>query len=55
MTRFGGYADTVVVPQGQVFGKPDALSHEQAAALPVNYRRLAVACGDGGAVGDETV
>lgn len=37
MTRFGGYADTVVVPQGQVFGKPDALSHEQAAALPVNY------------------
>jgi len=37
MTRFGGYADTVVVPEGQVFGKPESLSHEQAAALPVNY------------------
>lgn len=37
MTRFGGYADTVVVPQAQLFAKPASLSHEQAAAIPVNY------------------
>jgi len=37
MTRFGGYADTVVVAEGQVVDKPASLSHEQAAALPVNY------------------
>src|ERR1700688_1177866 len=32
LTRFGGYADTVVVPEIQVFGKPASLSHEQCAA-----------------------
>ncbi len=37
MTRFGGYSDVVVVPQEQLFVKPAALSHEQAAAIPVNY------------------
>jgi NADPH:quinone reductase-like Zn-dependent oxidoreductase len=37
LTRFGGYADTVVVPENQVFGKPASLSHEQCAAIPVNY------------------
>lgn len=37
LTRFGGYADTVVVPEIQVFGKPASLNHEQCAALPVNY------------------
>jgi synaptic vesicle membrane protein VAT-1 len=37
LTRFGGYADVVVVPLRQVFAKPAALSHEQAAAIPVNY------------------
>ncbi len=37
MTRFNGYADTVVVPVAQLFDKPDSLSHEQAAAIPVNY------------------
>lgn len=37
LTRFGGYADTVVVPQRQLFEKPAALSHEQCAAIPVNY------------------
>lgn len=37
LTRFGGYADTVVVPQVQVFEKPVGLSFEQAAAIPVNY------------------
>ena len=37
LTRFGGYADTVVVPQAQVFDKPASLSFEQCAAIPVNY------------------
>jgi NADPH:quinone reductase-like Zn-dependent oxidoreductase len=37
LTRFSGYADTVVVPENQVFDKPAGLSHAQAAALPVNY------------------
>lgn len=37
LTRFGGYADTVVVPEARVFDKPSSLSHQQAAALPVNY------------------
>ena len=37
LTRFGGYADTVCVPQAQVFEKPASLSFEQAAAIPVNY------------------
>lgn len=37
MTRFTGYADTVLVPLSQVFDKPASLSFEQAAAIPVNY------------------
>jgi NADPH:quinone reductase-like Zn-dependent oxidoreductase len=37
LTRFGGYADTVVVPENQVFAKPASLSFEQCAAIPVNY------------------
>ena len=37
LTRFRGYADTVVVPQVQTFDKPATLSFEQAAAIPVNY------------------
>lgn len=37
LTRFGGYADTVVVPRVQTFEKPAGLSFEQAAAIPVNY------------------
>jgi NADPH:quinone reductase-like Zn-dependent oxidoreductase len=37
LTRFRGYADTVVVPDNQVFPKPAGLSHAQCAALPVNY------------------
>ncbi len=36
-TRFGGYADTVVVPARLALPIPDQLSFEQAAALPVNY------------------
>jgi len=37
LTRFRGYADTVVVPATQTFEKPPGLSFEQAAAIPVNY------------------
>ena len=37
LTRFGGYADTVVVPETQTFEKPAALSFEEAVAVPVNY------------------
>ena len=34
VTRFGGYASAIVVPEAQVFRRPDALSTEQAAAFP---------------------
>src|SRR5438128_6335758 len=37
MTRFGGQAELVAVPATQVFTKPDELTFEQAAAIPVNY------------------
>ena len=37
MTRFRGQAEKVVVGANQVFEKPEALSFEQAAAIPVNY------------------
>jgi NADPH:quinone reductase-like Zn-dependent oxidoreductase len=37
LTRFGGYADVVSVPVGQVFPKPTGLSHEEGASLPVAY------------------
>src|SRR5262249_25906470 len=37
LTRFNGYADLVTVPASQVFDKPDSLTFEQAAAIPVNY------------------
>lgn len=56
LTRFGGYSDTVVAPLGQMFAKPAKLSHEQAAAIPVNYLtawQLLVAAGSLSA--DETV
>ena len=43
MTRFGGYADTVVVPSAQAFHFPDALSDAEAAAVPVNYLTAALA------------
>ena len=36
-TRFGGYAELVSVPTGQVLPLPEALSFEQGAAFPVNY------------------
>jgi NADPH:quinone reductase-like Zn-dependent oxidoreductase len=37
MTRFGGQSEKVVVGAEQIFAKPDKLSFEQAAAIPVNY------------------
>jgi synaptic vesicle membrane protein VAT-1 len=37
MTRFRGQAELVAVPVTQVFEKPEALSFEQGAAIPVNY------------------
>jgi NADPH:quinone reductase-like Zn-dependent oxidoreductase len=37
LTRFGGHADTVCVPAGQVWELPDGMGFEEAAALPVNY------------------
>jgi NADPH:quinone reductase-like Zn-dependent oxidoreductase len=36
-TRFGGQAELVTVPAGQVLALPDRLSFEQGAAFPVNY------------------
>jgi NADPH:quinone reductase-like Zn-dependent oxidoreductase len=37
MTRFGGQAELVAVASAQAFEKPDSLSFEQGAAIPVNY------------------
>ena len=37
MTRFGGQSELVAVKAMQVFEKPDRLTFEQAAAIPVNY------------------
>jgi synaptic vesicle membrane protein VAT-1 len=37
LTRFGGQAELVTVPLTQAFEKPEQLSFEQCAAVPVNY------------------
>jgi NADPH:quinone reductase-like Zn-dependent oxidoreductase len=37
MTRFGGQSEKVLVQERQLFEKPDSLTFEQAAAIPVNY------------------
>src|SRR6266481_347839 len=37
MTHFGGQAELVVSPLKQIFEKPEQLSFEQGAAIPVNY------------------
>jgi len=37
LTRFGGQSELVVVKSEQMFEKPDSLSFEQGAAIPVNY------------------
>lgn len=36
-TRFGGQAEKVIVKTSQAFEKPENLSFEEAAAIPVNY------------------
>jgi NADPH:quinone reductase-like Zn-dependent oxidoreductase len=43
LTRFGGYADSVVVPTAQAFKFPDRLSDAEAAAVPVTYMTAAIA------------
>jgi NADPH:quinone reductase-like Zn-dependent oxidoreductase len=43
LTRFGGYADTIVVPAEFVFPVPTDLSDAEAAAIPVNYLTASVA------------
>ena len=37
LTRFGGYADVVCVPEHQAFVRPPEMSADEGAALPVNY------------------
>jgi len=37
MPRFGGYSDVVVLPATNILHMPDAMSFEEAAALPVVY------------------
>src|SRR6185295_10354991 len=37
MTRFGGQSELVTVKATQMFEKPEELTFEQAAAIPVNY------------------
>jgi NADPH:quinone reductase-like Zn-dependent oxidoreductase len=37
LTHFGGHADVVCVPAAQVLPMPDAMSFEEAAAMPVSY------------------
>jgi synaptic vesicle membrane protein VAT-1 len=37
MPRFGGYTDTLVIPEAQVFRMPEAMTFEEAAAMPVVY------------------
>jgi NADPH:quinone reductase-like Zn-dependent oxidoreductase len=37
LTRFGGQAELVAVPLTQMFAKPEQLTFEQCAAIPVNY------------------
>jgi len=37
MTRFGGQSEKVAVAENQLFEKPESLTFEEAAALPVNY------------------
>ena len=43
LTRFGGYADAVLVPAGHAFHVPESLSDAEAAAVPVAYLTAALA------------
>jgi len=56
LTRFGGQAEKVAVPLDRVFVKPDKLTFEQAAVLPVNYlTAYALVVVMGGLTDDETI
>src|SRR5437868_5525356 len=37
LTRFGGHASVVCVPQDQAYAMPENMTFEEGAALPVNY------------------
>src|SRR5215470_15537765 len=37
IVRFGGYSDSVIIPEDQAFERPASLGHEQCVALPVQY------------------
>jgi synaptic vesicle membrane protein VAT-1 len=37
LTRFGGYADVVCAPTGRIFARPEGMSAEEGAAIPINY------------------
>ena len=37
LTRFGGYADVACVPKAQVFPRPQGMSAQEGASIPVNY------------------
>jgi Zinc-binding dehydrogenase/Alcohol dehydrogenase GroES-like domain len=37
LTRFGGYADVVCAPTSRIFARPEGMSAEEGAAIPVNY------------------
>jgi NADPH:quinone reductase-like Zn-dependent oxidoreductase len=37
LTRFGGYADVVCVPEARVFARPEGMTAAEGAAFPVNY------------------
>lgn len=37
LCRFGGYSESVVLPEAQVFAIPEGMSFEAAATIPVNY------------------
>jgi synaptic vesicle membrane protein VAT-1 len=43
LTRFGGYAEFVVVPSDYVWAAPASLSHNEAAAIPVSYVTAVIA------------
>jgi NADPH:quinone reductase-like Zn-dependent oxidoreductase len=43
VTRFGGYADHVIVPADFVWTVPGNLSHNEAAAIPITYLTAVVA------------
>ena len=56
LTRFGGYSDLVSVPVRQVFRKPESITFEQAAAIPVTYlTAYGLAVVMGGLTKDESI